>query len=53
MSKPLKVKIENLTLNINVGTGLNDWAWLASCAAKIYGKKQYPPGNYLPSFLKV
>lgn len=49
----LKVIVEDLKLNINVGQGLNDFVWLALAAAKLYGKTKYPPGNYLPAILKI
>ncbi|KAL4509138.1 hypothetical protein ABPG72_018069 [Tetrahymena utriculariae] len=49
----LKVQVEDLKLNINVGQGLNDFVWLALAAAKLYGKTKYPPGNYLPAILKI
>lgn len=47
----LKVYVEDLTFIINVAQGLNDLAWLALTAAKLYSKKKHPNANYLPIFL--
>lgn len=49
----LKVKVEDLSFDINVGTGLNDFVWLSLATAKLYGKTKYPSGNYLPICLKI
>lgn len=49
----LKVKVEEQTFEINVGTGLNDFVWLSLAAAKLYGKTKYPTGNYLPICLRI
>ncbi|KRX01888.1 hypothetical protein PPERSA_05727 [Pseudocohnilembus persalinus] len=49
----LKVQVEDQDFNIYIGEdGLNDFAWLAQTAAKLYGKKIYPNGNYIPALLK-
>lgn len=43
-----------MTFDISVGEeALNDFAWLALTAAKLYGKQKYPAGNYLPVILRV
>lgn len=34
----VKVQVEENLFVINVGQGLNDFAWLAMTAAKLYGK---------------
>lgn len=33
--------------------GLNDFAWLALTAAKLYSKQKNPNSNFLPSFLQI
>ena len=47
----LKVKVEKYKFQINIGQGLNDFAWLALAAAKLYGELKYPKGNYRPCLL--
>lgn len=49
----LKVRVEEFIFDVNVGSGLNDFVWLALSTAKLYGKKKYPNGNYLPACLKI
>jgi hypothetical protein len=49
----LKVFVEDLTFSINVGAGLNDFAWLALTAAKLYSKRKNPNANYLPVYLQM
>jgi hypothetical protein len=49
----LKVRIENQIFVISVGFGLNDFAWLAMAAARLYGQSVYPHGNYVPVLLKA
>jgi hypothetical protein len=34
----LKVIVEKVPFDIDVGAGLNDFVWLALTAAKMYGK---------------
>lgn len=48
----LKVQVEDVDLQINVGNGLNDFLWLALTAAKLYGKKKQPTANFMPVLLK-
>lgn len=49
----LTVIVEGKTFEINVGIGLNDLAWLALAAARLYGKAIYPQGNYIPIILLI
>lgn len=47
----LPVYVEDLNFSINVGAGINDFAWLALAAAKLYSKRKNPNANYLPTLL--
>ena len=46
-----KVQVEEFVFYINVGQGLNDFAWFALAAAKLYSNKKNPDSNYLPCYL--
>ncbi|CAD8095737.1 unnamed protein product [Paramecium sonneborni] len=48
-----KVQVEEFVFYINVGQGLNDFAWLALAAAKLYSNKKNPDSNYLPCYLRI
>ncbi|CAD8201152.1 unnamed protein product [Paramecium octaurelia] len=47
-----KVQVEEFVFYINVGQGLNDFAWFALAAAKLYSNKKNPDSNYLPCYLQ-
>lgn len=49
----LKLKVEETELVIDVGQELNDLCWLALAACKMYGKLNYPSGNFLPVILRT
>lgn len=36
-----------------MGKGYGDFVWLAGYAAKLYGSRIYPKGNYLPLILRL
>ena len=49
----VKINIEKYTFDINIGQGMQDFAWLALVAARVYGKHVVPSGNYTPIYLKI
>lgn len=49
----LKVKIEDHSFKLSIGSGLNDWAWLSHYAARRFSKVSYPQGMYLPAQLYI
>lgn len=49
----LPVYVDELNFSINVGAGINDFAWLALTASKLYSKRKNPNANYLPTLLQV
>lgn len=49
----LKVRIEDHSFNLGVGSGNNDWAWVSHYAARKFAKICYPQGTYLPTQLSI
>lgn len=49
----LQLLVEGERFRVSVGKGYGDFVWLASYAAKLYGSKIYPKGNYLPTTLRI
>ncbi len=49
----LDLQVEAERFRVSVGKGYGDFVWLASYAAKLYGSRTYPKGNYLPLGLRV
>jgi hypothetical protein len=49
----LQIIVEGEKFSVSIGKGYGDFAWLANYAAKVYGGRIYPKGNYIPLFLKL